>query len=232
MNNKLFLVYLLLHVLADFHLQTETLAQNKANTWKAMLFHGLIYGAVMMLPVIAGADSLMTSLVLAASHLMIDLIKRQASKETKSQQESLLLFADQALHLVMIVLCCKVFFNSPGGRLIQSLNDDHIKWTLLLLLVTKPANIVMKTALKRYLPSSDNQGVKGAGAMIGNLERILTAVFLGLGQFAAIGLVFTAKSIARFDRISKDQGFAEYYLIGSLTSILWVFTWWLLLFKL
>ena len=46
------------------------------------------------------------------------------------------------------------------------------------------------------------------------------AIFLIWGQFAAIGLVFTAKSIARFDRISKDQGFAEYYLIGSLFSII------------
>ena len=28
----------------------------------------------------------------------------------------------------------------------------------------------------------------------------------------------TAKSIARYDRISKDQEFAEYYLLGSLLS--------------
>lgn len=28
----------------------------------------------------------------------------------------------------------------------------------------------------------------------------------------------TAKSIARYDRISKDQEFAEYYLLGTLLS--------------
>ena len=33
-----------------------------------------------------------------------------------------------------------------------------------------------------------------------------------------IGLVLTAKSIARYDRISKDKDFAEYYLLGTLLS--------------
>ena len=43
------------------------------------------------------------------------------------------------------------------------------------------------------------------------------------GQYSAVGLVLTAKSIARksiarYDRISKDQSFAEYYLLGTLLS--------------
>ncbi|HLR21754.1 MAG TPA: hypothetical protein VK087_07095 [Tissierellaceae bacterium] len=42
------------------------------------------------------------------------------------------------------------------------------------------------------------------------------------GQYNAIGLVFTAKSITRFERISKEPSFAEYYLIGSLYSIICV----------
>ena len=37
-------------------------------------------------------------------------------------------------------------------------------------------------------------------------------------QYSAVGLVLTAKSIARYDRISKDQSFAEYYLLGTLLS--------------
>ncbi len=34
--------------------------------------------------------------------------------------------------------------------------------------------------------------------------------------------MFTAKSIARYDKIAKNQAFAEYYLIGSLFSIICV----------
>lgn len=64
--------------------------------------------------------------------------------------------------------------------------------------------------------------VSGAGAMIGNLERILSAIFLSLNALSSIGLIYTAKSIARFKRIEENQGFAEYYLIGTLFSILFV----------
>ena len=43
-------------------------------------------------------------------------------------------------------------------------------------------------------------------------------IFISIGQYSAVGLVLTAKSIARYDRISKDQAFAEYYLLGTLLS--------------
>lgn len=52
--------------------------------------------------------------------------------------------------------------------------------------------------------------------MVGNLERLIIGIFLILGQYAAIALVFTAKSIARYDMISKNQGFAEY---GSFSTV-------------
>lgn len=41
---------------------------------------------------------------------------------------------------------------------------------------------------------------------------------ISLGQYAAAGFVLTAKSIARYERISKDTEFAEYYLLGTLLS--------------
>ncbi|HNZ14945.1 MAG TPA: DUF3307 domain-containing protein [Anaerolineaceae bacterium] len=66
------------------------------------------------------------------------------------------------------------------------------------------------------------QTVAGAGAIIGNMERFLSAIFLATGQWAAIGVIFTAKSIARFKQIEKNKQFAEYYLIGTLYSILYV----------
>ena len=50
--------------------------------------------------------------------------------------------------------------------------------------------------------------------MIGILERFIMALSLIFGQFASVSLVFTAKSIARYNKISESQSFAEYYLIG------------------
>ncbi|WP_343250273.1 hypothetical protein [Diplocloster hominis] len=54
--------------------------------------------------------------------------------------------------------------------------------------------------------------------MIGTIERLIMLIFLSLGQYAAIGLVLTAKSIARYDKIVKEPEFAEYYLLGTLLS--------------
>ena len=58
--------------------------------------------------------------------------------------------------------------------------------------------------------------------MIGTVERIIMLVFFFFSQYSALGFVLTAKSIARYDRISKDQNFAEYYLLGTLLSTLLV----------
>ena len=79
-----------------------------------------------------------------------------------------------------------------------------------------------KIFFQKYQPK-DNQKmdtIPGAGATIGLLERIVMSICIIFNQFASIGLVFTAKSIARYNKISESPTFAEYYLIGSLFSIL------------
>lgn len=113
-----------------------------------------------------------------------------------------------------------------------------LKWALVLLVIHKPVNILIANILSWYKPSDENVSNKekdvslkgksaesdsagadrNAGRMIGTLERIIMVIFIAIGQYSAVGLVLTAKSIARYDRISKDQVFAEYYLLGTLLS--------------
>ncbi|RZN42867.1 MAG: hypothetical protein EFT35_01600 [Methanophagales archaeon ANME-1-THS] len=72
--------------------------------------------------------------------------------------------------------------------------------------------------LRRYsLP--EEGGLEGAGALIGILERLFTLTLVLVGQYMALGLILTAKSIARFEDL-KNRKFAEYYLIGTLSSML------------
>ncbi len=40
-----------------------------------------------------------------------------------------------------------------------------------------------------------------------------------MGQWAALAVVLAAKSIARFEEL-RDRPFAEYYLVGTLASLL------------
>ena len=79
----------------------------------------------------------------------------------------------------------------------------------------------LKFCLLKYQPTKQEEmdTITGAGSMIGFLERLVIGACLIYGQFASIGLVFTAKSIARYNKISEDPAFADYYLIGSLFSI-------------
>lgn len=57
------------------------------------------------------------------------------------------------------------------------------------------------------------------GRAIGALERALTLTLVLLGQYTAIGLIIAAKSLARF-RALEDREFAEYFLVGTLASLL------------
>src|SRR5574341_56551 len=57
------------------------------------------------------------------------------------------------------------------------------------------------------------------GRMIGVLERGLALTLVLLGQYGALGLLIAAKALARF-RALEDRDFAEYFLIGTLASLL------------
>lgn len=86
------------------------------------------------------------------------------------------------------------------------------------LLALGAGHLFVKVMLKKFRPG-EAQGVPGAGAVIGLLERALVLTLVLMGQYTAIGLALTAKSIARYKEL-EDRRFAEYYLIGTLASIL------------
>lgn len=58
----------------------------------------------------------------------------------------------------------------------------------------------------------------GAGEVIGILERYVTFVLVLSGGLAAVGFVVAAKAAARFPQFEREE-FAEYFLIGTLSSV-------------
>jgi len=74
--------------------------------------------------------------------------------------------------------------------------------------------VLSKVRIKDETMEKDN-----TGKLIGNIERVLLFLFVLFDSMAAIGFVIAAKSIARFEEL-KHKKFAEYYLIGTLTSAL------------
>ena len=77
---------------------------------------------------------------------------------------------------------------------------------------------VVRLILKQF-SLKEKGGLKGGGAAIGILERIFALTLVLEGQYTAIAIVLTVKSIARFEELKKRE-FAEYYLIGTLSSVL------------
>lgn len=189
-------------------------------------------------------------LLVCAAHFAIDLIKfilyksnlfRKSSQKHKTT-DFLIYVIDQLLHIISILLISIYFKISHSSiqsepflkNFLNAVNLNvafTLRWILLLLCIYKPTNITFVKAFSHYKPEVKEESPniivvrnvainKKAGSIIGFLERVLIVIFISMQQYSAIGLILTAKSIARYDSISKSQDFAEYYLIGTLSSLL------------
>jgi hypothetical protein len=85
--------------------------------------------------------------------------------------------------------------------------------------------IMVSFVLTPFTQALDNRGedlpsLKNAGTYIGWFERALLFAFIYGGQPEAAAVALAAKSFARFPSLSQHhEGFAEYFLLGSLSSI-------------
>jgi hypothetical protein len=63
----------------------------------------------------------------------------------------------------------------------------------------------------------DDHEKNHAGSLIGKLERLIIVLLMLHDGYGSIGLVLTAKSMARYKKL-EEQEFAESYLVGTLSS--------------
>lgn len=57
------------------------------------------------------------------------------------------------------------------------------------------------------------------GRLIGNLERLVLTIVVAAASYAALAFLVAAKGLIRSEDL-HDRDFAEYFLIGSLASVL------------
>ncbi len=223
------IIFLICHFLGDFQLQTEILARKKEVSIRHFWAHILIHAVLLLIPIGFGIANnktiqvLIASLIIIAIHTITDYTKIELGKRFRNK-ESLLFILDQIIHIATTLIVVEVVYSKALSMTnLFILERLHLNWLLLLVLITKPANIVFKIVFSRYEVEKkpDDTTEAGAGALIGTLERVLSIIFLAINSIAAIGLIYTAKSIARFKQIEENRRFAEYYLIGTLYSILY-----------
>ena len=249
MLKDVFLLLLMGHFLGDFYFQSHAIAKTKDKDKGALFTHCSIYALTMFLVAIPlfSWSMLVTVFLLAIAHLVIDSVKHRMSRRrlTTYQKEARLFVIDQMLHLGCIVLAVigLSFIQEPFEYLpiltrffsqLAIQPTELLAWVVMLLFIMQPASITIKKVLYVYRPipdtSEDGEGVPNAGSLIGIFERLFIFLMLSVSQYTAIGFILTAKSIARYNKISESPQFAEYYLLGTLLSSLLVVIGYLLIF--
>lgn len=215
---KLLILQLLAHLVSDFYLQTEKSCKDKAdNAFKSrhLYVHSAItFACVWLLSMSWGFW--WAALLVAVLHLVIDGFKSIFNDKKGA------FFIDQLLHVAVIVAAVMLYNKVNAIALPTCLPETNVLlWALAFVSCLRPANFFIKNVFKNariMVPTNgeENQSLPNAGRVIGNVERLLTLVFVMLGQYEAIGFLLAAKSLLRFRE--TDTVKSEYVLVGTLLS--------------
>ena len=222
MFKRYLILMFLCHVVADFYIQPSQMSEKGKHELKWVLLHCLLYGLstlAVSIPVMS-SGILILAVVSSFNHAIIDIIIY------------LIFIFDQLLHIMSIFILAYIWTSNNVPLVGISIVADFLcladlsglflcKWLLGLLVIQKPANLLIQSLIGSYKPQKSNE-IKidnNIGRRIGTAERFIMFILIYLNQYSAIGLVLTAKSIARYDQITKEEKFAEYYLLGTLTSV-------------
>ena len=172
----------------------------------------------------------LVSVLVGCLELPVSLIIRRVRKRTSFSVDELNYVVPVALTVVSSWMACTPRF------------DLDYRLVFLIVFLSHPANYLMRWALARSdsalkVQSASESGKAMAevaaaggsgrdadedrlkvGRRIGTIERWLIVLLIATKNVASIGLVITAKSIVRYPQLS-DKDFAEYYLFGTLLSV-------------
>ena len=243
---KLLIIQLIAHLLADFFFQTENLSRGKQrqglSSWHIWAHSGIVLLVSLLLTLTC--EFILYAVAITILHLLIDylkgltdrlMIRKQIAKQDtqRNTQQQLLFFADQLLHLVVIYWIVKLYFERTGVMpgYLDLFSINQLLFVFGFLFCLKPANIIIRICLsslnlpvlKNESQTSEKQpeeeirrGLEKAGRWIGSFERILALLLVLSQQYTAIGFIITAKSILRFS--DKELYKTEYVLVGTLMS--------------
>lgn len=213
---------ILAHLLGDFLLQPASWVKEKESRKASspkLYIHVLIHGLLVLL-LLWNLELWPIALSITSVHLVIDLVKLYAQK---SKTKTTWFIADQAMHLLSILIIWVIFTKATID--LQSISQDPALLGLitLVLFLTQPTSIILSILLKKWsdsIPSEPDQSLEDAGKYIGILERLFVFTFIVTGNWEAVGFLIAAKSVFRFGdlRKSKERKLTEYILIGTLLS--------------
>lgn len=224
------LLQFLAHVLADYFLQSQKMANEKNSIgFKSRLLpvHAIIvffcsWVLSFQVEFFVGAG------IIAIIHYIIDGFKAKANHHPVLWKYAF--FIDQLLHCIVFVGVSLFFARYHGFEPLFEIpiSATFVAIVIAYLLCLRPANIVIKEVFRssqidvaiaqqekaEVLDETDE--LPNAGKLIGILERVLTLTFIVIGQYQAVGFLIAAKSVLRYK--DTDTLKTEYVLIGTMLS--------------
>jgi hypothetical protein len=228
------------HLLTDFVFQTPRLVSLKRDgKWRGYGVHALTHFlATLILTgffVRGSALSVHTYFVLLALtvfHMLIDFTKIRLTLRGTIPDGTRAYLGDQLLHALTVILAAWLI--APGvsfheltalAGATRNLPAKFLAVPIVYVAVVFGGGYLIRyltrtlaEGIKRHSQDKSSEQLQNAGLYIGWLERFLVITALLLQSPATIGLILTAKSIARYPEF-KSEHFAEYFLIGTLLSI-------------
>lgn len=208
------------HALGDFVFQPKSWVKKKKKKKHRspyMYAHIAIHLACLLILLSLGTNYWLGILIILFTHYSIDLIKLHFQNK---KNERTIFIADQIAHLIVIIAVAYAY--EPISINFESIYSlPTLAFILSIIALTSISAIVMKVIMSKWsLDESSDNSLDKAGMYIGILERLFVFGFIVMGQYEAIGLLITAKSVFRFGDLSKarDRKLTEYVLIGTLLS--------------
>lgn len=246
MNNIFLLMIFCGHLLGDFYFQSNDMVENKNISVIYIAKHSFLYTLSIFFTMLVflrlNKYYIIGFITIGIIHVVIDYAKIYLLKK-KENISTIHFLLDQFLHIIILV----AFFiilkknnqispNAIGNMvkhvyhvLIDSITISmFVKYIFCFLILAKPSSVLITMIIKDLGVSKEtgkqnsqtiDKNEQSFGRYIGVLERLIVFMFFSINSYASIAIVLTAKTITRFEKISKDSNFSEYYLLGTLLSL-------------
>lgn len=240
------LITIIAHLLSDFVFQTTKMVElKKDKKIRGFLYHFLtVFLVTFALSALILKDygdsfrslidsellnsliyNLIFSFIIAFLHIIVDLIKELIANNSP-KRDLYMFFLDQIIHLGLIYTVWNYitgYFTTVPVDTGSYSNYLRIEKLLIIIIVYLLVLFVAAVLLEKVLKLLDveliNEKDSKISRYIGIIERALIVTLVSFGYVSSIGIIFTAKSLARYRELSENR-FVEYYLLGTLASLL------------
>ena len=209
------------HALGDFVFQSDGMIRRKER-FGGIVLHTVVVAAchaALLLPFFLSRATLIVWGAIVASHLLLDSGKAALSRRAPDRGEWWFAI-DQLAHVgVLAVAWLRVLAAGvPDGvaSVPPAVLTTAAVYVAAYAFNWNGVSALVGMTLRRL---DIDAGGPPVGRTIGRLERMFVLTLILMNRWEAIGFLLAAKSLARFKALDRRE-LAEYYLVGTLSSLL------------